>query len=387
MCLTARRPWRTSDSRDAARGAGSSPPTRRRAAHRSSARRIRGDRGAEARALISGRQAAPCGDEGVSASDCDGEATRPEGPGVTSLGDFFDHQLSFSAGSSSEDLPASGKTPQIQIQSPPLAPSAETAFLLSSADFPALPVGGSGRSPSSGSAATAPLLFVGTVPIWVAAAGAPPPPGGEERAKLGLLAPSAAPLPGLGRAVSVGPPSVGPTGLGPPTVSTGERLDLRHVPQGQNITGQIDAPDLGLRISDPAPAPPVLKWLWLKSGTLDPSLGFPASRQDIARFHRRAKILHSQTDPTSGVVLSRVLMDRNWRGGNSGKRPYEAISGGEARRRDQELRQRLDREQEVQRRQQREWDDNSQRSREESSCGRLSQSPKTEQTCWRWQGN
>ncbi|KAK1599880.1 hypothetical protein QYE76_018482 [Lolium multiflorum] len=374
MCLTARRPWRTSDARDAARGAGSSPPPRRRAAHRSSARRIRGDRGAEARALLSGQQAASSGDEGVSVSDCDGVAPRAAGSGVASLADFFGQELLFLTGAPPEDLPESEKTSPHQIQSTLVAPSAETPFLLSPVDFPALPSGGSGRSHISGSAPTAPFLMVGTVPIWVAAAGAPPPPGGVDRSQLGFLEPSATPLTDLGPAVSVGPSNAGPTGLGPPTVSTGERLDARHVPQGQSLTGQIDALDPGLQLSDSAPAPPVHKWLWMKIGTLDPSFGFPASEQDISRNHRRAKLLRSHTDPISGV-LSRELMDRNWRGGNSGKRPYDAISGGAARRRDQDLRQRLDREEEIHRRQQRAWDDNSQRPREEARYARDQQLP------------
>ncbi|KAK1608743.1 hypothetical protein QYE76_032416 [Lolium multiflorum] len=216
--------------------------------------------------------------------------------------------------------------------------------------------------------------MVGTVPICVAVAGAPPPPAREDRSQLGFVTPSVGSLADLGLAAAVGPPNAGPPDLGPPTVSSGERLDSCHVPQGQNITGQIVDRDLGSHLSDFAPAPPILKWFWLKSGTLDPSLGFPASQQDISRNHRRAKLLHSHLDPVSGV-LSHVLMDRNWRGGNSGKRSYEAFSGGAARRRDQDLRQRLDREQEIQRRHQSAWDDSSQRTRDEGRYDRDQQLP------------
>ncbi|KAK1686188.1 hypothetical protein QYE76_047036 [Lolium multiflorum] len=55
-------------------------------------------------------------------------------------------------------------------------------------------------------------------------------------------------------------------------------------------------------------------------------------------------------------------MERDWR---RGKRPFEGGSGGDGRRRDQDLRQHLDMEQEEHRRQQRDWDELEQWRREE----------------------
>jgi hypothetical protein len=87
-------------------------------------------------------------------------------------------------------------------------------------------------------------------------------------------------------------------------------LDSRQVSQGQKETVQIDARGLGHPLSAFAPAPLVQKWLWLRVGTIDPSLGFRATEHDISCYHRRAKILRPRIDPAFGI-LSLELMDRN----------------------------------------------------------------------------
>jgi hypothetical protein len=170
MCLTARRPWQTSDARDSPRGAGSSPPPPRRVAHRNSARRIRGDRGAEARELLSVLPAIVSGDEGV--SDSDGGASASAGPGVASLGNFLGPELQLLAGTSPEAIPESDERAPSHIQAPPPTP----LFVFASEDFPSLSSGGSGRNLASDSAPPASFLLVGEVPIWVAATGVPPLP-------------------------------------------------------------------------------------------------------------------------------------------------------------------------------------------------------------------
>jgi hypothetical protein len=55
--------------------------------------------------------------------------------------------------------------------------------------------------------------------------------------------------------------------------------------------------------------------------------------------------LSAETDPITGHrSFHLVAMDRDWRGGNMGKRSFEDFSGAAGRRRDLDLRDRLDRE-------------------------------------------
>jgi hypothetical protein len=224
------------------------------------------ERGAEARELISVLPATVSRDEGV--SDCDGGELTTAGPGVASLGDILGLELQHLVGTVPESFPELEERAPPQIQVPSPATVSTPSFRFVSEDFPSLLSGGSGRNLTFGSSSPATVLLVGEVPIWAAAVGAPPPSDARAGQGLGFPCPPAAAVLGLGSKGSFGPfCESGPTGLGPPAVSTGERLDSCHVSQGQKETVQIDVGDLGHRLSVFAPMPPVHKWIWLRVGT------------------------------------------------------------------------------------------------------------------------
>ena len=97
----------------------------------------------------------------------------------------------------------------------------------------------------------------------------------------------------------------------------------------------------------------IYKWLWIPVGTLDLSLGFPASFVNVRRHKSQAKSL-SPVLPSPSATSSGA-MDRDWQDReHRGKRSFEESGRGGDRYRDEDLRFRLDHDQEAQRRQLRE---------------------------------
>ncbi|KAK1648517.1 hypothetical protein QYE76_066322 [Lolium multiflorum] len=126
---------------------------------------------------------------------------------------------------------------------------------------------------------------------------------------------------------------------------------------------QMEARQAACDVDSFTPLREVLNWWWLPVGTLDRDLGFPAAARDIHRHRFRASM---RVSGSSESVLKLVRMDRERRG----KRLFDQVGGQEGRRRDLDLRQRLDREEEEQRRQQLQRDADAQRRREEEGRAR-----------------
>jgi hypothetical protein len=256
------------------------------------------------------------GDEGV--SDWDEGVPVPTDLGPASLDDFLSHaQLSLV----DTQLANGGELiMQASLLAPMPAPAQTGSFVLCPVDFASLTTGGSEGALGLGRGDLPPFIWIGEVPVSMAASGAPPSREGT-RSPLGFPAMPTSVLLGpevtLGQAANRpvdGLGTGGPHRAGPLGAVSQQGSDARHVSLGQSSTTLDGIQALGFTSSASTPTPPVNKWLWLRAGTLDPSLGFPASTRDISRFHRRAKTLRSLPNP-SFDELSFAVMEQNWRGG------------------------------------------------------------------------
>ncbi|KAK1609441.1 hypothetical protein QYE76_033114 [Lolium multiflorum] len=301
------------------------------------------------------------------ASDADGTSPSPSSS-VLNLGRFWPDP----AGEAPPPLPPVS-SPRKGNQAPATPPPP-----LESTHFPPLPTAsGLGRSslPAVGSGRSAPgtpSFRVGELVVAL-----PPCPGRPESREtppplhLGFACctGSAArccegppgPAQGLGPTLEAHVGSVGALGaFGPAQPPAGQRDHSTPSPEPSDSC-HVAASGIGrpsaVRVfagDDPTPPPPGLKWFWLPPETLDLTLAFPATSQDVSRNRSAAKRLSTHRDPCSGALVPHLeAMDRDR---PYGKRPFDDYHGGYSRNREQDLRQKLDREQEEHRRQQRQRD-------------------------------
>ncbi|KAK1625985.1 hypothetical protein QYE76_000300 [Lolium multiflorum] len=356
MCLTQRLGRRSGDL-GGDTGSPSSPLLRRADGRR---------RGRRSEDLSPPTRPEPAGNRFVpllSASDDelseDGDSTTPlRRPSPISLGCFF-----LGPGLREPSSPARSPTARLCLPELETNPSGgcppPPSFALGSEEFPPLPLRGEGGRPPACQflrqdirigALSVPLPGCGTAPAAAAQSGEGDLGFPLSRSAVG---PERGDRPPLGQLGLMGQGSGGsPTSAdGPRPTPSASSADVSHVSLGLGSTVAIVPEGKVCNLDASTPPPPGYKWLWLRSGTLDPDLGFPAPPRDVRRNRRHARSLLPSSEPTSGKriwALAPMDRDRSYRG----KRPFDAIDDHRERSRDRELRQRLEREEEEHRRQQ-----------------------------------
>ncbi|KAK1692879.1 hypothetical protein QYE76_009576 [Lolium multiflorum] len=299
------------------------------------------------------------------ASDTD-VSPPPPPSSVLNLGRFW-------ADPAGEAPPPPAVSPREGNQAPVTSPPP-----LESSHFPPLPVApdlGRISPPAAGSGSSAPAASSFRVGELVVAL--PPCPGRSELREappplpLGFACGSASvvrssggppgPAQGLGPVHEAHGGLVGTLGAFGPAQTLADQRDLPTPPSEPSDNRHVASCGIvrssAIRVpagDDPTPPPPGLKWFWLPPETLDLTLAFPATSQDIRHNRSAAKRLTTHRDPCSGALVPHLeAMDRDR---SYGKRTFDDYHGNYSRSREQDLRQKLDREQEEQRRQQRQRD-------------------------------
>jgi hypothetical protein len=246
----------------------------------------RRERRAGAQALSASCRFEPLRSSEEGSSDEDRTEQQASRPSQISLGRTW---LEGEPSSSARSAPGSTR-PSSTTVAPPGGQPPASSLNLSVLEFPPLPSHGERASlsePSPNRQFSPPVVFIGALAIPLPASGGALAAGDMGAPELGLRLADGAGGDGpvdqrsMGLLGHMGLRLLGLDNTGAQPSSDSSLVDDSHVSLGLGRTVGMDSEGEDRPLDGSSPPPPVLKWLWIRAGTLNPDLGFPAPPCDV----------------------------------------------------------------------------------------------------------